>query len=95
MIFYWMKKNRRDFFLNNNFRLIGVHHRVSEEDSNKALTIILIADEISEGSEKNFADRIAAEINNFRSNPASFAIHLENAKKKILKEFPNRKKRVR
>jgi Ca2+-binding EF-hand superfamily protein len=86
------EKNRKDFFSNNTFRLIGVNHRISEEDPNNALTVILIADEISEGSEKTFTDRIAAEINNFRSNPASFANHLENAKNRIRKEFPNTKK---
>ena len=86
------EKNRKDFFLNNTYKLLGVHHKIYEDRSNNNLTIILIADEINEGSEAHFTERIETEINLFRSSPSTYATYLEEYKKKIQKTFPNVKK---
>jgi len=85
---------RKDFFLSNSFKLIGIHHRISEEDPKKSTSVILIADEINEGSEHTFAERIVNEINKFRMLPSSYISILENYKTRILKEFTKTKKEI-
>jgi Ca2+-binding EF-hand superfamily protein len=86
------EKNRKDFFMNNSYRLIGVHHKLYEDGSNNKLTVILIADDINEGSEFSFTERIANEINFFRSSPSSYTAYLDEYKRKTQKEFPHVKK---
>ena len=88
------ESNRNDFFLNNSFKLVGIFHRKSDDDSNKSKTVIIIADEINEGSEHTFVERIVKELNKFRSLPSSYISILDDYKTKTLKEFPNTKREI-